>query len=107
MANVEGSTELLANNWHAYLTLALQIRDAMPKNITTEDEGKPVVDARDDQIGVVAEVEGDTAWIEFDPGLTDEVKNRLGFGDTSGQDTNPIDEEQIDAVGDDKVILKN
>jgi hypothetical protein len=27
--------------------------------------------------------------------------------DTSGQNTNPIDEDQIDAVGDDKIILKN
>ncbi len=98
---------MLASTWHAHLPLALKMSNAMPKNITAEDEGKPVVDARDDQIGVVAEVEGDTAWIEFDPGLTDEVKSRLGFGDASGQDTDPIDEEQIDAVGDDKVILKN
>ena len=56
----------------------------MPKNITQEDEGKPVVGPRDDQIGVVAEVEDDTAWVEFDPDTTDEIKSRLGFGDTSG-----------------------
>jgi hypothetical protein len=79
----------------------------MPKSITQADEGKPVVDARDDKIGVVAEVEDDTAWIEFNPDTTDEIKSRLGFGDTSGQNTNPIPEEQIDAVGDDKIILKN
>jgi hypothetical protein len=79
----------------------------MPKNITQEDEGKPVVDARDDKIGVVAEVEGDTAWIEFNPDTTSEIKSRLGFGDTSGENTSPIEENQIDAVGDDKVILKN
>ncbi|PSP75257.1 hypothetical protein BRC86_03740 [Halobacteriales archaeon QS_3_64_16] len=79
----------------------------MPKNITQEDEGKPVVDARDDKIGVVAEVEGDTAWIEFNPDTTNEIKTRLGFGDTSGENTNPIEEDQIDAVGDDKIILKN
>lgn len=79
----------------------------MPKSITQADEGKPVVDARDDKIGVVAEVEDDTAWIEFNPDTTNEIKSRLGFGDTSDQNTNPIPEEQIDAVGDDKIILKN
>lgn len=79
----------------------------MPKNITQEDEGKPVVGPRDDQIGVVAEVDGDTAWVEFDPDTTDEIKSRLGFGDTSGENTNPIEDDQIDAVGDDKIILKN
>ena len=79
----------------------------MPKQITPEDEGKPVVDSGDEQVGVVAEVRGDTAYVEFDPGITDEVKNRLGFGDATGENTYPVEEDRIDAVADDKVVLQS
>ena len=78
----------------------------MATNITDDDEGKSVVTADSEQVGIVADVEFGTAHVEPDPGLTDELKAKLGFGDTD-EDTYPLQEERIETVTDDEIRLRD
>ncbi|WP_458204665.1 PRC-barrel domain containing protein [Haladaptatus sp. NG-SE-30] len=73
--------------------------------ITDDEEGKKVVDQNGDQVGIVADVEHGTAHIEPDPGLTDKVKSKLGWGDRD-EDTYPLQEEAVDSVTDDEIRLQ-
>jgi hypothetical protein len=77
----------------------------MRTNITGDDEGKGVVNADGDRVGLVKEVSGGTAHIDPDPGVTDKIKSKLGWGDMD-EDTYPLQEANIDAVTDDEVRLK-
>ena len=70
----------------------------------TIDEGTDVYDDKGEEIGTVATVEDGTAYVDLDPGLTDEVKSSLGFGDTD-EDTYPLHDEMVDTVDDDGVHL--
>lgn len=69
------------------------------------DSGMDVYDAHGDEVGTVATVEDDTAYVDLDPGLTDEVKSSLGFGDTDN-DTYALRDEMVDTVDDDGVHLQ-
>ena len=69
------------------------------------DSGMDVYDAHGDEVGTVATVEDDTAYVDLDPGLTDEVKSSLGFGDTD-DDTYALRDEMVDTVDDDGVHLQ-
>jgi hypothetical protein len=68
------------------------------------DSGMSVLDDAGEEVGTVATVEGDTAYVDLDPGLTDEVKSSLGFGDTD-EDTYALRDEMVDTVDDDGVHL--
>ncbi|WP_458188357.1 PRC-barrel domain containing protein [Haladaptatus sp. NG-WS-4] len=72
--------------------------------ITDDDEGKKVVDQNGDEVGIVSDVEHGTAYVEPDPGLTDKVKSKLGWGDRD-EDTYPLQEEAISSVTDDQIRL--
>ena len=63
------------------------------------DSGMDVLDDDGDEVGTVATVEDDTAYVDLDPGLTDEVKSSLGFGDTD-DDTYALRDEMVDTVDD-------
>jgi hypothetical protein len=69
------------------------------------DTGMAVLDAQGEEVGTVATVENDTAYVDLDPGLTDEVKSSLGFGDTD-EDTYALHDEMVDTVDDDGVHLR-
>lgn len=71
-------------------------------DITDDDEGKRVVNQRGDEIGIVKEVRGGTAHIDPDPGLTDTLKSKLGWGDTD-QDTYPLQEGMIEEITHDEI----
>ena len=68
------------------------------------DSGMDVLDSHGEEVGTVAKVEDDTAYVDLDPGLTDEVKSQLGFGDTD-EDTYALRDEMVDTVDDDGVHL--
>jgi hypothetical protein len=68
------------------------------------DSGMSVLDDAGEEVGTVATVEGDTAYVDLDPGLTDEVKSSLGFGDTD-EDTYALRDEMVDTVDNDGVHL--
>ncbi|EJN59753.1 hypothetical protein SAMN04487950_3207 [Halogranum rubrum] len=78
----------------------------MATNITEDDEGKSVVGADGEQVGRVVNVEHGTAYVEADPGLTDTIKAKLGWGDTS-EDSYPLQEQSVEAVTDDEIKLKS
>ncbi|QLG27159.1 hypothetical protein HUG10_06205 [Halorarum halophilum] len=72
--------------------------------LTEDDEGKPVVDAGGEAVGMVEEVSGSTAYIDPEPGLVDRIKTTLGWGDAD-EGNYPIEDENIDRVTDDEVRL--
>lgn len=76
----------------------------MATELSSDDEGKTVVSSNDTEIGVVKEVEGDTAHVDPDPGLTDDLKSKLGWADKGG-DTYPVEAGDITTVTDDEVRL--
>lgn len=78
----------------------------MCANFTDDDVGKSVVNANNDEIGIIAAVEHGTAHVEPDPGITDTIKTKLGWEGTN-DDTYPLQEESIDHVTDDHVHLKS
>lgn len=72
--------------------------------LTEDDEGKSVVSTDGDEVGRVMKVEHGTAHVEPDPGLTDTIKSKLGWGD-GDEDTYSLDSERIETVTDDEVRL--
>lgn len=77
----------------------------MSIEFTDDDEGKPVVDPDGDQIGIVSSVDDDGAFVDPDPGVSDTVMSKLGWGEADQEDF-PLDESSIDKVTDREVRLK-
>ena len=73
--------------------------------LTDSDEGKPVVNRQGEKIGRVTSVEGDSAFVDPDPGITDTVKSKLGWEDVDADDYR-LDSTEIDSVTDDEIRLK-
>ncbi|MFC4359864.1 PRC-barrel domain containing protein [Halobium salinum] len=73
-------------------------------NFDDDDEGKEVVDANGDTVGRIVSVEHGTAHVDPDPGLTDTIKSKLGWGDAD-EDTFPLQEAKVAEVSDDQVRL--
>ena len=73
--------------------------------LTAEAEGKRVVDQDGTTIGTVSSVEGSRAHVHPDPGVSETIKSKLGWGNADDE-TYPIDEADIESVGDDEVMLK-
>jgi hypothetical protein len=73
-------------------------------DITEHDEGKKVVNKAGKEIGMVSKVEGQNVHVDPDPGLTDTIKSKLGWGDAD-EDTYPIDESDIESMDDDEIKL--
>ncbi|WP_436936316.1 hypothetical protein [Halovenus marina] len=62
--------------------------------LSTEDEGKFLMDVEGEQIGIVTEVDPDAqeAYVEPEPGLAESVVQGFGFGDADADDiTVPAD----------------
>lgn len=71
--------------------------------LSTEDEGKAVVNAAGDRIGVVSDVEQGTAYITPDPDITEKLKARFGWSDA--EDTHPLQKQAIETITSDEVRL--
>lgn len=76
------------------------------KHVTDKDEGKRVVDSAGRKIGIVTEVKSGTAYVNADPGLTDTIRSKLGWGDAD-KDDYALEKNRIDTVTDDEIRLKN
>lgn len=72
---------------------------------TEDDEGKTVVDASGKKIGLVANVEGGTVYVDPHPSITDRIKAELELGDMDDDDAYPITSDQIVRITDDEVEL--
>lgn len=77
----------------------------MSVEFTNDDEGKTVVDDDGDEVGIVSDVRHGQAYVELDPGITDKIKSKLGWGDVD-DDTYPIQDEQVDDVTDDEIRIE-
>ena len=75
------------------------------KHVTDDDQGKAVVDSSGQEIGMVTEVKSGTAYVNADPGLTDTIRSKLGWGDAD-EDDYALEESRIDTVTDDEIRLK-
>lgn len=77
----------------------------MNQNITEEDEGKRVVDHEGNEIGMISDVRGGTAYVDPDPGVTETVMSKLGWEDVEEEDY-PLDETRIDTITHDEIHLE-
>jgi hypothetical protein len=78
----------------------------MAAEITEDEEGKSVLSSDGEEVGVVIDVQYGTARVEPDPGLTDELKAKVGFGDTD-EESYPLQEERIETITDDEIRLRD
>ncbi|WP_372480907.1 PRC-barrel domain containing protein (plasmid) [Halomicrobium sp. HM KBTZ05] len=76
----------------------------MRDTLTTDDEGKKVVNANGEQVGRVIEVEHGTGHVEPDPGITDTIRSKLGWGE-GDEDSYQIDGSNVETVSDEEVHL--
>mgnify|MGYP006307994129 CR=1 FL=1 len=76
----------------------------MSSQFTDDDVGKDVVNTAGETVGIVADVEHGTAHVEPDPGITDTIKARLGWGDPA-EDSYPLQEASVSQITDDEIHL--
>ncbi len=72
--------------------------------LTNDDEGKVVVNNSGEEVGRVIEVHRGTAHVEPDPGLTDAIRSKLGWGD-SNEGFYRLDANSIERVYDNEIHL--
>lgn len=73
--------------------------------LTGDDEGKHVENAKGEEIGLVVAVEHGRAHVEPDPGLSDSIRAKMGWGDADETGTYVLDRSKIKAVTDDGIVL--
>jgi len=72
------------------------------------DVGKRVIDAQDEKIGVVTEVDEETGsvYVDPNPGLAERIKTRLGW-ESHDDDAYAVEADRIDEITDDEVRLRS
>lgn len=75
-------------------------------HITDDDEGKRVINASGDRMGRVSNVEGGRAFVDPDPGVTDTIRSKLGWG-KEDKDDYQLHSDRIDTITEDEVRLKD
>lgn len=78
-------------------------------NLTKNPEavqGKRVVSADGDTIGVVSGVRNGTAFVDPDPGITDKFKAMLNWEDVDGDDY-PLPDGAIERIEEDQIVLES
>jgi sporulation protein YlmC with PRC-barrel domain len=73
--------------------------------LTEDDEGKRVVNARGDEVGRLVDVEHGNAYVDPDPGITETLMSKLGWGDGHDDDTYRLDPDHVETVTDDEIRL--
>ncbi|WP_135304292.1 hypothetical protein [Haloarcula amylovorans] len=77
----------------------------MTVTFTEADEGKEVVDASGNTLGLVTEIEQDTAYVDPDPGLTETVKADLGWAEADS-DEYTVKQDAVETKADEKLHLR-
>lgn len=72
--------------------------------IDESDEGKKVVNADGEEIGMIADVTAGTAHVNPEPGITDKIKAKLGWEDHD-EETYRLPAESIERITDDEVRI--
>jgi hypothetical protein len=80
----------------------------MARDFTDDDVGSNVLDAEGNRLGQVRQAHGDHATVESTneerEGLTDKLKDYLGWGDSNEND---LSSEQVDSYGNNEVRLRD
>lgn len=79
----------------------------MARKFTDDDRDKEVVTADGDRIGTIHDVHDGRAKVRRDEdseGLTDKIKDMLGWGDDD--DEHELRDEHVDSYDDDRVRLR-
>ncbi|WP_458206971.1 PRC-barrel domain containing protein [Haladaptatus sp. NG-SE-30] len=73
--------------------------------LTEEDEGKRVVEADGDEVGIVEDVRHGTAHVDADPAVVERMKTELGTGG-SDENTFALSEDAIERIEDDEIVIQ-
>lgn len=74
-------------------------------NVDESVEGKRVIDAEGEKVGIVSGVRRGTAYVDTDPGVADRIMSMLGWDDIDEGDY-PLSGESIERITDDEVHLR-
>ena len=78
----------------------------MATTFTSDDEGKTVVDQDGNEVGIVEDVQGGTAYVNPNPDITDTLTSKLGWGDAD-EDTYALPENQVERVTEGQVVIRS
>lgn len=73
---------------------------------TEDDQGKTVVNSVGDEVGIVEVVEDGTAYVNPHPDWSDRIETRIGWKDEPDISEQPLDDEMVEEVTDERVILR-
>ncbi|WP_049969799.1 hypothetical protein [Haladaptatus cibarius] len=74
-------------------------------SLSDEDEGKFLMDAEGEQLGIVSEVEGDTAFVDPDPNIAEAWLEVFGWS-SADEDDLSVPADAIETVTDKEVRLR-
>lgn len=77
----------------------------MARNFESKDEGKRVVTADGDMVGMIERASGSSAHVKPDSGLPQSIRRRLGWTE-EGEDTYRLQHSKVDRITQDEVHLK-
>lgn len=77
----------------------------MTTDLTEEDEGKRIVTANGNDLGMIVEVREGTPYVDADPTLFEELETELDLGDPE-DDAYPLPTAEVATVTDDEVRLR-
>ncbi|WP_266081128.1 hypothetical protein [Haladaptatus caseinilyticus] len=75
-------------------------------SLSSEDEGKFLMDAEGEQLGIVSEVKGDTAFVDPDPSIPEAWLEVLGWS-SADEDHLSVPADSIETVTDKEVRLRD
>lgn len=78
----------------------------MSPTLTDDEEGKTVVDASGEELGLITAVENDTAAVDPNPDLAESITARLGWG-SGDEDDYTVHGDAVGEVTDDEVRLRD
>ena len=73
--------------------------------VSEADEGKRVVDADGEEVGIISGYRGGRAYVDPDPSIADTIMSKLGW-ENIDEDDYAIEQSDVDTVTDDEVRLK-
>lgn len=88
-----------------YSVAGVGTRRWMQSTISEGDEGKRVVMSSGEEVGVIEKVVDDGAFVEPDPGVTDSIRSKLGWGEVEKGDWELMT-DRVERITDEEVVLK-
>ena len=78
----------------------------MAATLTDDEEGKTVVDASGEPLGLITAVEDETAAVKPNPDLAESIAARLGWGSADENDYT-VHADAVGEITDDEVRLRS